>query len=163
MTDNNMKHIPLGIIYGLISLISFLGNDMSSVSFDSVMMLISWIAIIAMIYSIQWFDKVTDGYFVLVILLFMASRLARYNSINISNPTAYIAIGIGMGLIVQCILNEQPWPAIFLISIFAIEVCVMEFQTELKLCNVDMTDFFPEFEFIDSKITLDPTTINWSI
>lgn len=155
------KHLSLGFIYGLISLICFLGTDMSTVLFDSVMVLISWIALIAMIYSIQWFDYTTDGYFIITILLFMAARLARYNGLTIAKPASYIAIGVGLGLVVQSIINHKGWAAIWLLSIFAIEICTLELDTKWQ---ADLTGYFPPIDFIDSKFTLDPTTItDWDI
>lgn len=143
---------------------TFLGADFSNVSFDTVMIIVSWICLLAMIYSSQWFDKVTDGYFIIVILLFLASRLARYNELSLVKPATYIAIGVGMGLVLQCILNSKGWPAVWLLGIFAIEICVIEFEETLSDMSVNMTSIFPSIDFIDSKFTLDPTTItDWDI
>lgn len=138
-TDHDMKHLKLGMIYGFISLMCFLGADMSSVSFETIMILVSWITLMATIYSIQWFDLTTNGYFILTILMFFAARLARYNAMSITKPVTYIAIGVGLGLVAKCIANGKGWPAVFFLSIFAIEICAMEFEDTFK--SVDVTDY----------------------
>lgn len=154
--DHKLKHLSIGLIYGFISLLCFLKSDMSAISFDSLMILVSWIALIAMIYSVQWFDNITDGYFILVLLLFFAARLARYSTITIAKPATYIAIGVGMGLVGKCMLKNQGWATIWLLSIFAIEICAMEFELSLVEWKADMTQFFPFIESVDSNIILDP-------
>ena len=125
-----MKHIPIAIIYGFLSLISFVGTDLSNVGFPAVSILLSWIILFALIYSIQWFDHVTDIYFIIVILLFLASRMARYNAPEITKPATYIAIGVGMGLVAECCYKGHMWPIIFLLSIFSLEIVNMELDTE---------------------------------
>lgn len=150
--DSKMKHLPVALLYGFISLVSFLKADMSAVSFESFMLIVSWIALIAMIYCVQWFDTITDGYLILTLLLFLAARLARYSAMTIATPATYIAIGIGMGLIAQCIVNNKGWPAVWLAGIFAIEICAMELETGWKS---DMSSVFPPIDFIDSNFTLD--------
>lgn len=150
--DNKIKHLPVALIYGFISLISFLKADMSAVSFETLMILVSWIALIAMIYSVQWFDNVTDGYLIITLMLFLAARLARYSAMTIATPATYIAIGVGLGLIAQCFINNKGWPAVWLAGIFAIEICAMEFETGWKS---DMSSVFPSIDFIDSQFTFD--------
>ena len=154
------KHLTMGILYGLVSFMAFIGSDLSAVSFDALMILISWIALIALVYSIQWFDHVTDGYFIITMLLFFTARLARYNTISIANYISYIAIGVGLGLLAKSIDNNKGWAAIWLISIFAIEIFTI---IDINIDTVDLTTYFPPIDFIDSKFTLDPTTItDWN-
>ena len=49
-----MKHLPIGIIYGFVSLISFMGSDYSSIGLKTLTMLLMWIMLLVFILNIQW-------------------------------------------------------------------------------------------------------------
>ena len=103
------------------------------------------------------FDKVTEGYFKVVVLLFLAARLARSHSKEFGKECAYIAAGFSLGLITKAIYKNQVWTTLFLLGIIAIEVVNLELSDQIG--GADLTQFIPPFESIDSKFSLDPT--NW--
>lgn len=117
-----MKHLPIGIIYGFISLISFMGTDHSTINIHTISILIGWIVLLITILNIQWFDKTTDGYFIFTILLFLAARLAKYNAPSVATFSTLLAIGVGMGLVVICCAKNHILPALCLLGIYGIEI-----------------------------------------
>lgn len=134
-----MKHIPTVCIYGFISLLSFMKSDFSSINFQSISILISWISLLCLSFTMDWFDKITDGYFMITVLFFLASRLARHNATEISEEATYLAIGIGMGLVAKSFYNEHLITALLLISIFSIEIGNMIIIDE----NISIIDLIP--------------------
>lgn len=152
-----VKYLHIGIIFGFINMLLFFMSSLSMVSFEAFMVLFSWIILFAFIYSSQWFDKVTEGYFKVVVLLFLAARLARSHSKEFGKECAYIAAGFSLGLITKAIYKNQVWTTLFLLGIIAIEVVNLELSDQIG--GADLTQFIPPFESIDSKFSLDPT--NW--
>lgn len=135
-----LKHIPLSIIYGFITLISYLGSDYSTADFKTFSVIMAWILLLCLIFNIQWFDKITDGYFVIVILLFLAARLAKYNAVEVASSASYIAVGIGLGLCVKSAYCGYLWATLFFLSIFVIEI--VNVSLDPKLGSVNLEDLF---------------------
>lgn len=133
-----MKHLPIGIIYGFISLISFMGSEYSTISLHTISVLIGWIMLLVLILNIQWFDKVADGYFIITILLFMAARLAKYNAPSVAKESSYFAVGVGLGLVAYCCKRKNVLPAILLLGIYSLEIG-----------NMIMIDDSPSYDLSD--------------
>lgn len=137
-----LKHLCLAFIYGFLTLIAYMGNNYTLISFQSFCIIITWIIFLALIYEIQFFDKITDFYFVLTVLLFLAARLARYNARSIANAASYIAIGVGCGIVAECAYKNKIWPVLFLLGIFSIEITNIELDP--KIDPVDISAYIPE-------------------
>lgn len=134
-----MKNISVACIYGFISLLSFMDSDFTSINFESISIIISWITLLCLTFTMDWFDKITDGYFMFTILLFIASRLAKYNAISIAKEATYISIGVGMGLVVNSFYNNHLMTGLLLLGIFSIEIGNMIIINDNK--NIDISDF----------------------
>ena len=95
-----MKHIPIACLYGFMSLLSYVKDDGTKMSFQMVSIMIGWIILLCLTFTVDWFDKTTNGYFMIMILLFIAARLAKYNTPEIAPECSYIAVGVGLGVVV---------------------------------------------------------------
>lgn len=140
-----MKHISIVCIYGFISLLNFMTSDFSSINFQSISIVISWIAFLFFTFTIDWFDKVTDGYFMFTVLFFIASRLARYNAMLISKEITYIAIGVGLGLVAKSFYNMHLLTGLLLISMFGIEIgnMIISDEKSIDISNFVTTQYYP--------------------
>lgn len=119
-----------------------MGSNYTMISFQSFSIIVSWLILLALVYEIQFFDKTTDGYFILTILLFLAARLARYNAQSVAKAASYIAIGVGFGIVAECAYKNRMWPVLFLIGIFSIEIANIDLDPGIN--PVDISDYIPK-------------------
>lgn len=133
-----MKHIPIACIYGFISLLSYMKSDYTTVSFHTVSIIIGWIILLSMIFTLDWFDKVTDGYFIFTILFFFAARLAKYNTPEIATEASYVAIGVGLGVVVNSFHKKHLDTGLLMLGILLLEFTNISIDTDIK--SVDFMD-----------------------
>ena len=134
-----MKHFTIVFIYGLLALLSHNGVDMGNVDFQTFSILLSWLMLILIIFTMKWFDKVTDGYFIFTILFAIAARLARYNAPSVADDATMISMLVTGGLLVQSIHKKQMGTGMLVLGILMLEwVTLSGLMTE----SVDLSGLF---------------------
>lgn len=136
-----MNHIPIACFYGFMSLLSYVKDDGTKISFQMVSIMIGWIMLLFITFTVDWFDKTTNGYFMIMMLLFIAARLAKYNTPEIAQECSYVAVGIALGVVVNSFHKEHLDTGLFLLSILLLEVINMNISTNIK--SVDMEQILP--------------------
>ena len=131
-----MKHIPIACIYGFTSLLGYILNDGTKISFQMVSIIIGWILLLFITFTIDWFDKTTDGYFIIMILLFLATRLAKYNSPEIASECSYVTIGVSLGIVINSFYKNHIDTGLFLLSILFLEMININIDTGIE--SIDM-------------------------
>ena len=148
-----MKHIPIACLYGFMSLLSYVKDDGTKIPFEMVSIMIGWIILLCLTFTVDWFDKTTNGYFMIMILLFITARLAKYNTPEIAPECSYIAVGVGLGVVVNSFVKNHLDTGIFLLSIFLLEVINMNVATNIQ--SVDMEQILPSNYYpIDDILSL---------
>lgn len=136
-----MKHIPIACIYGFMSLFNYVNSDATQISFQMVSIIIGWIILLCFTFTVDWFNKVEDGFFIITMLLFIAARLAKYNAPEIAQECSYIAVGVGLGVVANSFNKKHLDSGLFMLSIFLLEVVNMNIVTGIK--SVDMAEILP--------------------
>lgn len=148
-----MKHIIIACFYGFISLLNCVNSDGIKMSFEMISIMIGWIILLCMTFTMDWFGKITDGYFIIMILLFIASRLAKFNAPEIAPECSFIAIGVALGIVANSFQKNHLDTGIFLLSILFLEVINICIDTNIE--SVDMKKILPSnFYPIDDIVSL---------
>lgn len=143
-----MKNVPLALIYGFISLFTYMKTNYTEISINTLIIILAWIILLCSTFTMNWMDKTTEGYFTIVVLLFLAARLAKYNVPEISDEATWLAIGVGMGVVLNSFSKEHAATGLFLLSIFFLEILAMKIDTGVK--SVDFDDILPnDFNALD--------------
>ena len=134
-----VKHFLMVFIFGLLSLLSHGNSNVANVDFETFSIILSWLFLFLFIFSIKWFDKITDGYFVFTILFALAARLAKYNAESIADNTVVISMIVTSGLLVQCINKKQIGSGILVLSVLLIEWINLKIPIDV---TVDLSGIF---------------------
>lgn len=142
------NHLLVAFLYGFISMLTIIKEEDSNLSFEFVLIMLSWLCLIGFVCSIQWFSGMMNAYFRIVMLMFFIARLSRVVDPDIAKQLMYIAIFYACGLLIRCLQQKDTWSVLFLVSIFLLEITAINFKTELT----EMTDMTVDLNFISDTL-----------
>lgn len=143
-----LPHFTMCFLYGFLSLLTHSNSEVSDLKFQTFFILLFWVLLLCSLFTLQWMDKNTHIYFIFTILFFMANRLTKYNTPDISEKLTPVTSLMLLGLVVQSAHKGAQWSTILFLSILAID-----------LVNINIMNEITEIEEFDSFQSLIPDTI----
>lgn len=114
------RHFIIILIFGFMSVVSYLMYS-NYYNFQFFNITFVWILLLVLGFNMKWFDDKMDMYFKFCILFSLASRLARYNTPDISKPVSYFSLLFTSGLLINSIAKLHIKSTLLLIGILTIE------------------------------------------